>query len=78
VDLYLIHSPFFANEGHDEKQLQEAWAAMEDVKASGKAKSIGVSNYLPQHLEATLKTAKVVPSINQSELHPHPPAHSRD
>jgi len=48
---------------------------MEDVKASGKAKSIGVSNYLPQHLEATLKTAKVVPSINQSEFHFHPTAH---
>lgn len=44
---------------------------MEDVKASGKAKSIGVSNYLPQHLEAILKVAKVVPSVNQIEFHPY-------
>lgn len=44
---------------------------MEDVKASGKAKSIGVSNYLQPHLEATLKTAKVPPSINQIEYHPY-------
>lgn len=42
---------------------------MEDVKKSGKAKSIGVSNYLQPHLEATLKTATIPPSINQIEFH---------
>ncbi|KAJ9665358.1 hypothetical protein H2201_004435 [Coniosporium apollinis] len=73
VDLYLIHAPFFAKTDSD---LQRAWAEMEAVQSSGLAKSIGVSNYLPQHLEATLKTAKVVPAINQIEFHPylqHPP-----
>jgi diketogulonate reductase-like aldo/keto reductase len=69
VDLYLIHAPFFA-EGKDEL-LQHAWAEMEKVKEAGLAKSIGVSNYLPQHLEATLKTAKVPPAINQIEFHPY-------
>ena len=44
---------------------------MEQVKQSGKAKSIGVSNYLQKHLEATLKTAKIPPSINQTEYHPY-------
>ncbi|KAL8980403.1 MAG: hypothetical protein Q9205_004503 [Flavoplaca limonia] len=68
VDLYLIHSPFFANSDSD---LQSAWAAMEKVQADGKAKSIGVSNYLLPHLTATMKTAKVTPSINQIEFHPY-------
>lgn len=44
---------------------------MEQVQAQGLAKSIGVSNYLPKHLEATLKTAKVVPAINQIEFNPY-------
>jgi diketogulonate reductase-like aldo/keto reductase len=44
---------------------------MEDIKASGKAKSIGVSNYFPAHLDAILKTAKVVPAVNQIEFHPY-------
>ncbi|KAL8692178.1 MAG: hypothetical protein Q9224_004012 [Gallowayella concinna] len=68
VDLYLIHSPFFAS---SDSELQSAWAAMEKVKADGKAKSIGVSNYLVPHLEATLKTATVTPSVNQIEYHPY-------
>ena len=68
VDLYLIHSPFFAKSDED---LQTAWAAMEGVKKSGKAKSIGVSNYFESHLKATLATAKTCPSINQIEFHPY-------
>lgn len=69
VDLYLIHSPFFAN--GDEEILQKAWADMEAIQAAGKAKSIGVSNYLQEHLEAIFKTAKVKPAINQIEFHPY-------
>ena len=68
VDLYLIHQPFFAKSDTD---FQVAWTAMETVKASGKARSIGVSNYLIPHLEATLKTATVPPCINQIEYHPY-------
>ncbi len=44
---------------------------MESIQASGRAKSIGVSNYLPSHLEATLIQAKVVPAMNQIEYHPY-------
>src|SRR5450432_1181605 len=43
VDLYLIHAPFFASSPQD---LQKKWADMEAIKASGRAKSIGVSNFL--------------------------------
>lgn len=68
VDLYLIHAPFTAK---NDAELQAAWAAMEQVKASGKARSIGVSNFLQSHLEAILKTANVVPVVNQIEYHPY-------
>ncbi|PGH13172.1 hypothetical protein AJ80_06418 [Polytolypa hystricis UAMH7299] len=68
VDLYLVHSPFFAK---SDEELQKAWATMEKVKESGKARSIGVSNFLQPHLEAILKTAKVPPSMNQIEYHPY-------
>lgn len=44
---------------------------MEKIHASGKAKTIGVSNFLKPDLEAVLKTAKVVPAINQIEYHPY-------
>ncbi|KAJ5169102.1 uncharacterized protein N7482_004696 [Penicillium canariense] len=68
VDLFLIHQPFFAQ---TEEELQAAWAAMEQVKASGKARSIGVSNFLQSHLETILKTAQVIPAVNQIEYHPY-------
>ena len=69
VELYLIHSPFWAQD--DEKELQAKWTEMEAIKESGRAKSIGVSNYLQSHLEIILKTAKIPPAINQIEFHPY-------
>ncbi|OAL01719.1 2,5-diketo-D-gluconate reductase-like protein A [Phaeosphaeriaceae sp. SRC1lsM3a] len=68
VDLYLIHQPWFTE---SEADLQKAWATMEAIQASGLAKSIGVSNYTPAHLNAILKTAKVIPACNQIEFHPY-------
>lgn len=44
---------------------------MEKVKESGKARSIGVSNFLQSHLEAISKTSKTTPSVNQIEFHPY-------
>jgi diketogulonate reductase-like aldo/keto reductase len=44
---------------------------MEALQQAGLTKSIGVSNYLPVHLNAILKTAKVVPACNQIEFHPY-------
>ncbi|KAI9759387.1 MAG: hypothetical protein M4579_002376 [Chaenotheca gracillima] len=68
VDLYLIHSPFFADSDAD---FRRTWSDMETIKKSGRAKSIGVSNYLPKHLEPLLETATIWPSINQIEYHPY-------
>ncbi|PMD38829.1 putative NAD/NADP-dependent indole-3-acetaldehyde reductase [Hyaloscypha variabilis F] len=68
VDQYLIHAPFFATSDED---LQKKWADLEAIHASGKAKTIGVSNFLQKDLEAILKTAKIVPAINQIEYHPY-------
>ena len=69
VDLYLIHAPFFAN--GDKKKLQDAWTKMEEVAAMGKAKSIGVSNFLKDDLDAVLETCRVRPAMNQIEFHPY-------
>ncbi|KAF5874583.1 putative aldehyde reductase 1 protein [Botrytis fragariae] len=68
VDLYLIHAPYFAKTPQD---LQKKWAEMEAIHASGKAKSIGVSNFLQKDIETILETAKIIPSINQIEYHPY-------
>lgn len=68
VDLYLIHAPFLANTAED---LQKKWADMEAIHVSGRAKSIGVSNFLQPDLEAILSTAKIIPAVNQIEYHPY-------
>ena len=44
---------------------------MEELKSQGLAKSIGVSNYLPEQLDWILETASVPPAINQIEFHPY-------
>lgn len=68
VDLYLIHSPFFTE---DPAVLQAKWAEMEAIHASGRARSIGVSNHIQEHLDPILATARVPPAINQIEFHPY-------
>jgi len=64
VDLYLVHWP-------KPEHTRDTWRAMEEIKASGKARAIGVSNFLPEHLDQLLENATVTPSINQIEFHPH-------
>ncbi|KAF8163451.1 NADP-dependent oxidoreductase domain-containing protein [Crassisporium funariophilum] len=68
VDLFLIHSPTPANKDGKLKQL---WEGMEEVKREGLAKSIGVSNFKVEDLKVILEDAKVIPSMNQIELHPY-------
>jgi diketogulonate reductase-like aldo/keto reductase len=63
VDLYLLHWPVAG------KRL-DSWRALERLHAEGRAKAIGVSNYLRPHLEELLAHAKVVPAVNQIELSP--------
>jgi len=68
LDLYLIHNPWF-KEGAISRS--EAWTQMEQVQAKGLAKHIGVSNFKPHTIDEILKTAKVVPEVNQFEFHPN-------
>ncbi|KAJ3566804.1 hypothetical protein NP233_g6773 [Leucocoprinus birnbaumii] len=70
-DLYLIHNPFIAAPG----DLKKMWQVFEDLKDEGKLKSIGVSNFRPQDLEAILDGAKHKPVANQLEFHPYVIAH---
>ncbi|MFJ2650001.1 aldo/keto reductase [Streptomyces sp. NPDC087420] len=65
VDLYLIHWP------QPEKALYvDTYKAFEKILADGRARSIGVSNFLPEHLERLAAETSVVPAVNQIELHP--------
>lgn len=64
-DLYLIHWPL-----PKQDQYVEAWQALIDAKKWGFVRSIGVCNFLPEHIERLKKETGVLPSINQIELHP--------
>lgn len=64
LDLYLIHWPVAG-------KYKETWKALEHLYAQGRAKSIGVSNFLQHHLEDLLPQAQVVPMVNQMEFHPY-------
>lgn len=71
IDLYLIHWPANAKNYTDwQKANADSWRAMEELQAEGKIKSIGVSNFFQEHLEALAETARVTPAINQLEFHP--------
>ncbi|WP_439129718.1 aldo/keto reductase [Polaribacter sp.] len=71
IDLYLIHWPANAkNYDNWQKINADSWRAMEELQAEGKIKSIGVSNFFKEHLEALFETANVIPAINQIEFHP--------
>lgn len=63
VDLYLIHWPV------PDLRL-ESWRALERLYGEGRARAIGVSNYMVQHLEELLAHCTVVPAVNQIELSP--------
>ncbi len=65
-DLYLIHWP-----NPRVNLYVEAWQALIDARKWGLIRSIGVCNFLPEHLERLEKETGVLPSINQIELHPY-------
>jgi diketogulonate reductase-like aldo/keto reductase len=66
VDLYLIHWPLPQRD-----TFVDTYKAFEKLQADGRARAIGVSNFLPEHLERLLSQTSVVPAVNQIELHPH-------
>ena len=65
VDLYLVHWP-----APKQNRYVDTYRALETIRATGRARSIGVSNFHPHHLDRLLAETEVVPALNQVELHP--------
>jgi diketogulonate reductase-like aldo/keto reductase len=63
VDLFLVHSPFG-------EKIVETWDGILELQAEGHIKSVGVSNFGIQHLEALRQHGRRMPAVNQIELHP--------
>ncbi|ORA37117.1 aldo/keto reductase [Mycobacterium aquaticum] len=68
VDLFLIHWPLPTLYDGD---FVSTWHVLEEFARDGRARSIGVSNFQPAHLERLLKESDTVPSVNQIEVHPY-------
>ena len=68
VDLFLIHWPLPTLYDGD---YVSTWKTLEEFKADGRARSIGVSNFEVDHLERLAAETDVVPAVNQIELHPY-------
>ena len=71
LDLYLIHWP---NPLHyrsiGEKATAATWKAFEELYRAKKIRAIGVSNFMPHHIDALMKTAEILPMVNQLRLCP--------
>ncbi|XP_022752339.1 aldo-keto reductase family 4 member C8-like isoform X1 [Durio zibethinus] len=78
VDLYLIHWPVSAKKGSvvvkgenlTKPDIPRTWRAMEALYDSGRARAIGVSNFSSKKLGDLLEVARIIPAVNQVELHP--------
>jgi 2,5-diketo-D-gluconate reductase A len=66
VDLYLIHWPVPSQD-----RYVDTWKAFIDLQSDGLARSIGVSNFQPAHLQRVVAETGETPAINQIELHPY-------
>ena len=71
LDLYLIHWPL-PEPGYKEwKELDvQTWKGLEELSREGKVKAIGVSNFLPHHLENLIQNCEIIPMVDQIEFHP--------
>jgi len=63
IDLYLLHWPVPV-------RRLESWRALERLRGDGRVRAIGVSNFMPRHLEELLAHAEIVPAVNQVEVSP--------
>lgn len=71
LDLYLIHWPRPDLENPDWRTLcRETWRAMERLYGEGVFRAIGISNFLPHHIENIAVSGNVAPAVNQIEFHP--------
>jgi 2,5-diketo-D-gluconate reductase A len=68
VDLFLIHWPLPTLYGGD---FVSTWRVLKEFAADGRARSIGVSNFQPAHLDRLAEESSTVPAVNQIELHPY-------
>jgi 2,5-diketo-D-gluconate reductase A len=68
VDLFLIHWPLPMRYGGD---FVSTWQALEEFYREGRARSIGVSNFQPQHLRRLHGETDIIPAVNQIEAHPY-------
>ena len=70
IDLYLIHWPANKMKYKNPDEVNAVtWEALEELYEESRVRAIGVSNFLPHHLEELKKSAKVLPMVNQVELH---------
>ena len=67
LDLLILHQPLPSRFD----ATLDAYRALEKLLADGKVRAIGVSNFVPEHLERLLNETSVVPAVNQIELHPY-------
>jgi 2,5-diketo-D-gluconate reductase A len=67
LDLFILHQPMPARFD----ATVQAYRALESLLADGRVRAIGVSNFMPDHLESLLEQTSVVPAVNQVELHPY-------
>lgn len=64
IDLYLLHWPV-------PEAFRESWAVLEELCDGKNLKSIGVSNFLEHHVDELMETAKIIPAVDQVEVHPY-------
>ena len=67
LDLLILHQPLPSAFDH----TIGAYKALERLLADGKVRAIGVSNFMPEHLNRLLEAIDIVPAVNQVELHPY-------
>ena len=67
LDLLILHQPV----PHRFDKIVAAYRALETLLADGRVRAIGVSNFMPHHLDRLLAETEVVPAVNQIELHPY-------
>ena len=68
VDLFLIHWPLPTRYDGD---FVSTWRTLEEFYRDGRARSIGVSNFQPQHIRRLHAEAEIPPAVNQIEIHPY-------
>ncbi len=70
VDIYMIHWPRRPGDPDWKEHLAETYQKMEKLVDQGKARALGLSNFLPHHLRVILETSRIRPVADQLELHP--------